>query len=300
MVTETAKEARNQKDEQQDAASTALVVLNDVDDDLILAELAGRASQAWVYKLPATGGGEPQTGLTIQGVHAVGREMAKNGEALRVMDWDFRETLDHVTAFVRVGRYAIRQDGTDALLDVSLGTRREHFRKPKRNGGWYLDPTALEKAMSKAERNGMAKLLDEGLRQKTLLMALSAPEHRLDVTVEQQATATKASARATSPPDREVIEVDQARSRAYAVAKQQELLSHADIHKALGLDCERGKPHTNDQDACHALRDWIAGNGLTQLKSWEIVAECLGSAMTIKEQASIPPKGMNIADVPFE
>ena len=150
--------------------------------------------------------------------------------------------------------------------------------------------------MSKAERNGMAKLLDEKLRQKTLMMALAAPEQREDVTPDQVRQVAKDHDRGQSPPPRAEVEIEEARRKAYQVAKQQEINGPEAIHKALGLECQKGRPHTQGQDGCHALRDWIADNGLSEQKSWEVVAECLGSAMTIEEQKKIPPKGMNGGD----
>ncbi|HXG36549.1 MAG TPA: hypothetical protein VNL15_06245 [Dehalococcoidia bacterium] len=188
--------------EEYDSETLALVAIEAVDDDLIVQELRGRAVEQWAYQLPTTNErGEKISGLTIAGVSESCRESARHGEAIRILDKEWRETEDAFYAIITAGRFAVAEDGREALLDTAVGTKRQAKRFwSKQKNGYMDDPFAFDKAISKAERNAKSKLLSMQVKQQVLALALQAGKVR-EVDRKEQETARKAQEKTAAPAE---------------------------------------------------------------------------------------------------
>lgn len=279
--------------------SRALLVLENIDTDLIVQELEGRAVRQWAYRFREGEGGQEVTGLTVAGVEQCSRESAKHGEALRIIrrDWYPMDagadgTPNAWFAVVEVGRYAVRETGEEILLDTSLGTKKELLRKySARKRRWYENPHALDVAISKAVRNAKKKLLDPELQERVLEKALGSGQV-LESSAERRLQAETEAAHESLPaPDRAQVAEDQARATFYATAavlgltKQDQI--HARLRSTIGLRCQDGAIHDaygqrvrpDDPGACHAMRAavdrYAATTGPSKAAAWEMLTEQL-------------------------
>jgi hypothetical protein len=280
--------------------SRALLVLENIDSDLIVQELEGRAVRQWAYRFREGGDdGAEVTGLTVAGVEQCSRESARHGEALRIIrrDWYPMDagadgTPNAWFAVVEVGRFAVRETGEEILLDTSLGTKQELLRKySARKRRWYENPHALDVAISKAVRNAKKKLLDPELQQRVLAAALDTGQV-LESSAERRLQAETEAAHESLPaPDRAQVAEAQARATFYATAgvlglKKQEDI-HARLRSTIGLVCPAGAVHDgyrrtvrpDDDGACHALRAaverYAATTGPSKAAGWEALTEQL-------------------------
>ncbi len=155
------------------------------DDSQIEAELAGKATEYYVYHFPQDG--KEIWGLSVKGANESVRLLNRNPKSgcririnpnfLRIE----REIIQNGQKGVEVAVYAenlINGDG-------AWGIKFESYLKPKRSGGNYTDKFALEKALSKAERNAKRKLIPEAIilemmkkfmRDKSKVVELEAPK----------------------------------------------------------------------------------------------------------------------------
>lgn len=247
----TAKEANGQE--------LALITLDRLDDDLIIAELQGRAVSAWAYIF--TQDGQEVTGLSVAGVEQAARETGRHGEAIRVIHHDWRETDDAYYVTVEAGRFYVASDGREVHVDTAIGAKKEAKLKWGKNKGWYTDKFAFEKAFSKAARNAKAKLLDETLKAEVIAMALKEGRYRQVSQADRKATA-KSQAKESSTPTAEQVKTEEARRRFFATAGEMTLNTLSEIHDFLGLACKgQGNHKNNDPEACHLLRERIAELG---------------------------------------
>src|SRR3989304_10132837 len=114
--------------EKQEGETLELVAFDRLDDELIIAELQGRAVQTWAYSFRQDN--QEVTGLSIGGVEQACRESGRQGEAIRVLRHEWRETEEAVIATVEAGRFLIAADGREILTDTTIGAKAA----PKKRG----------------------------------------------------------------------------------------------------------------------------------------------------------------------
>jgi len=131
------------------------VLMDAEDEKQIIAEMRGEIIKAYVYRY--TDKGHTVEGLSKAGVDAVAMNLAMQKKPLRVLGHSVVEDDKYIKAIVKVGRYIINEDGTESLLDTTLGTKRQ----AKFYVGGRENPFAYEQAVVKAERNGKRKLMPE-------------------------------------------------------------------------------------------------------------------------------------------
>ena len=259
--------------EKEGGESLDLVTFDRLDDELIIAELQGRAVQTWAYSFRQDN--QEISGLSIGGVEQACRESGRRGEAIRVLRHEWRETEDAVFATVEAGRFLIAADGREILTDTTIGAKAAPKRKwSNKKRGWYNDPFVFETAISKAARNAKSKLLDDRLKAETLAAALKAGRTR-QVDKKEVVAAKQAADREDEPPSAEDVRADEARRRFFKIAEGLGLLEHGAIHAAIGLKCHGEGPHGDDDPgACHRLSAglrYLASQGKSTAEAWEVM-----------------------------
>ena len=141
--------------------NSRLVVAAELSDDAIIEqELMGDVLPYFLYKFSQ--GGSDIVGLTVKGVSEVVRRLNRDKKS----GYNIRLNPDHL----KIER-DVEQDGVkgvavtvyaENLLDgnSAWGTKFEPYKKTGRNGT-YANEFAVEKALSKAERNAKRKLIPE-------------------------------------------------------------------------------------------------------------------------------------------
>lgn len=254
-----------------------LITLDRLDDDLIVAEVQGRAISTWAYKF--TQDGQEITGLSIAGVEQACRASGRHGEAIRILKHEWRETEDAYYGIVEAGRYLLSSDGREVLIDTAIGSKHEAKLKwSKKRNGWYEDPFAFEKAISKAARNAKAKLLDDQVKSEIVAAALKQGRTQA-VSPRQVKQARRETTKEESPPPRDKVKDDEARRRFFATAGEMELLTSDAIHAKLGLDCKgQGNHDDDDPEACHSLSarvDVLSNDGRGRAAAWDAMTKAL-------------------------
>jgi len=142
--------------------SQSFVVASEMaDDDAIEAELTGKAVESYVYSFKE--GGKTVTGLTVSGVNEMARLLTKkkdSGIKIRIVP----DSIKIDTNAEQEG-----QKGISVILiaenmlsgETAIGAKFEPFTKKGGKSGNYPNSFALEKAVSKAERNAKRKLIPE-------------------------------------------------------------------------------------------------------------------------------------------
>lgn len=137
------------------------VVASEVaDDEQIEAELMGKAMEHYVYSFSQDG--KPVTGMTVAGVNEMSRQLTKkkdSGIKIRIVPDSIK---------IERGVEENGEQGVSVILiaenmltgETAIGAKFEPFQKTGRKGK-YPNTFALEKAVSKAERNAKRKLIPE-------------------------------------------------------------------------------------------------------------------------------------------
>lgn len=145
-----------------------LVVASEMaDDSMIEQELMGEVLPYFVYTFK--NGGKDVTGLTVKGVNEVVRRVNRDKKS----GYNIRISPDHL----KIDRN-VEEDGekgvevsvyAENLLDgnSAWGIKFEPYYKKGRNGR-YQNTFAVEKALSKAERNAKRKLIPEQVATKMI------------------------------------------------------------------------------------------------------------------------------------
>ena len=148
--------------------SSKLVVAAELSDDAIIEqELMGEVLPYFIYQFNQKGG--TITGLTVKGVSEVVRRLNRDKKS----GYNIRLNPEHC----KIER-DVEQDGqkgvavtvyAENLLDgnSAWGTKFEPYKKTGRNGQ-YNNEFAVEKALSKAERNAKRKLIPETAATKMI------------------------------------------------------------------------------------------------------------------------------------
>lgn len=125
------------------------------DEKQIIAEMRGEILKEYVYSYKDKG--RTIEGLSLAGINAVSIYMAEMRKPMRALEQHITEDSEFVKAVVKVGRYSVKDDGTEVGLDSAYGAKRQakFYASGKEN------PFAFEQAISKAERNARKKLIPE-------------------------------------------------------------------------------------------------------------------------------------------
>lgn len=130
------------------------------DDDAIEAELMGRAMEHYVYSF--TEKGKTVTGMTVAGVNEMSRQLTKNSKSgikIRIVPDSIKiEQNIQMGNDLGVSVYLIAENMLTG--ETAIGSKFEAYKKTGKNGS-YPNTFALEKAVSKAERNAKRKLIPE-------------------------------------------------------------------------------------------------------------------------------------------
>lgn len=148
--------------------SAQFVVASELaDDEMIENELMGEVLPYYIYQFQQDG--KPVTGMTVKGVNEVVRRLNKqkdSGAKIRISPEHMRIERDveyDGVKGVEVSVYA------ENLIDgnSAWGIKFEPYKKKGRNGE-YTNTFAVEKAISKAERNAKRKLIPETAAMKII------------------------------------------------------------------------------------------------------------------------------------
>lgn len=131
------------------------LVMDKADEEQVLAEMRGEIIKEYVYSYIQ--GKKIVEGLSLAGINAVAIHMAENGYPLRVINQWITEDDKYIKAIVKVGRFSVTDEGTEVILDSTLGAKRQARNYPR----GAENPFAYELAITKAERNARKKLMPE-------------------------------------------------------------------------------------------------------------------------------------------
>jgi hypothetical protein len=173
--------------------SAAYELMDQADTQLIIEELTGivpASDRPLAYSFLS--GGKVVTGLTVVGIQECVRIMSSQArqsgdtdeprylvEVLRPMGKPEFEIIElpvlgpSIICSMTIGRYAVDvANGKEVFLDSAVGTKAQPAFQETRNGP-QKDPFFVEKAQSKAERNGKKKLIRADVAAAVLKTALS-------------------------------------------------------------------------------------------------------------------------------
>lgn len=139
-----------------------IVVASEMQDDaMIEADLMGEVLPFFIYEFQQDGG--TVRGLTVKGVSEMVRRLNRNpksGYKIHINPAHLKIERDVVYDSVKgVEVWVFAEDLVTG--NSAWGTKFEPYTKNKRGGGTYPNTFALEKALSKAERNAKKKLIPE-------------------------------------------------------------------------------------------------------------------------------------------
>lgn len=186
---------------------TRIVVASELaDDEIIEREMMGEVLPYFIYCFKQDG--KDVIGLTVKGVNEVVRRLGKDprsGSKIRINpQYLIKEECE------REGEKGIEVSvfAEDLVTGNSAwGVKFEPYKKKGRNGQ-YNNTFAVEKALSKAERNAKRKLIAEPLAMKTIqkIMKLE-PEtvKHLEAPKTVARTVTPAKPQATTPEELEAM-----------------------------------------------------------------------------------------------
>lgn len=137
------------------------------DDDAIEAELKGKAMEHYVYSFKQNGA--EVTGLTVAGVNEMSRLLTRkkdSGIKIRIVPESIKIKTDAEMQESK-GISVVLMAENMLSGETSIGAKFEPYQKKGRKG-LYENTFALEKAVSKAERNAKRKLIPEKLAIETI------------------------------------------------------------------------------------------------------------------------------------
>lgn len=143
-------------------------VMDRADEALILEEIQGNTLATMLYSFPQ--GGSVVTDLTVHGVTEIVRLLNERGGAKIGIAPDppaISETEDGYRVMVRA---------IDLRTGVSRWGIAEQEKQMKSGQQMIRDKFALTKALNKAERNALAKMIPEQFKQTVIAQFLGTPE----------------------------------------------------------------------------------------------------------------------------
>lgn len=169
------------EDEMRKDESEHYTDLDLADEEQIIQEMSGRASEKYIYELKQTGeDGQPVMGLSYAGTNWACRELAQQGEVIRVVKQeDVSDPADpeFIKIAVMTQRFKIdKETGRETALDSHISGKRQPRNMTKNvweNGvkkGTVSapDPFAWEKCLSKAVRNAKQALMPADMVRKLI------------------------------------------------------------------------------------------------------------------------------------
>ena len=182
------------------------------DDSMIEAELMGEVLPHYIYEFDQKG--KKITGLTVKGVNEVVRRLNRK-RSKGEMDSGYKITLppEHLkierdvsydgVLGIEVRVFAVNLiDGTSAW-----GIKFEPYKKSGRNGS-YENTFAIEKALSKAERNAKRKLIPETVATKMIEKMIATDPNsvkRLEPVQSKQISVTPIPPKPSTPAELKTV-----------------------------------------------------------------------------------------------
>ena len=147
------------------AVSDPFQIMDRLDDKQIVAELEGRLPEILTYHFKDKG--QEVWGLSKRGVDEAKSELARKGEVIREMDFNWTNEKDEAYFVVKAGRYLINNEGQEVLLDTAYGTKRQpkNWKKDKPNPFWF------EQGGMKASRNACSRLIPNKIKEAVIAYA---------------------------------------------------------------------------------------------------------------------------------
>lgn len=186
------------------------------DERLVLAELAGRVVDTYIYEPKYKDGrsmlnerGDPVIGLSFSGVNWACREFARKGEAIRIVTKPEIQPDPFDAEFVIISvvaqRFAVNiETGKEVALDSSVGVKRQGSQMQKKDGTVVFDQFWAEKGTSKAQRNAKQALLPTDFVKSMIKKALELKKNPTETRSRQPgktaAATTKPQGAAAPPP----------------------------------------------------------------------------------------------------
>ncbi|MDI6860340.1 MAG: hypothetical protein QMC85_07580 [Methanocellales archaeon] len=139
------------------------IVMERKDEDQILAEIKGEILKEYVYSFPS--GGRQVTGLSYAGVKEVARRLGSI-------------TLSDLKIDEREDSYTVQVKATDKIRDFQMwGVAKQPKKMKLRDGTEVEDQFALQKAVSKSQRNALRAIIPEKIAIEMLKTLLEGVGH---------------------------------------------------------------------------------------------------------------------------
>lgn len=226
-------------------ALDAYQLMDRLDEDQVVAEMAGRKSDILdklVYRFWQDG--KLICGLSKRGVDEAAREMAKANQCIRETSIEFAETDEWIDAKALVSRVIVDGEGGERVLESKFGLKRQMKFTNTRNG-LRADNFVFEKAGAKALRNALRRMIPEEI-VVNLIEKINAlcPEQVEDV--KQRGRQPK-----PPPPPEPTASIDMGLVKRIQigfkecgtdeVARKAFLMKHYGVDSVLGLTNEQGE-----------------------------------------------------------
>lgn len=139
------------------------LLFDKLDDDLIIKELEGKLPEILSYHFSQDG--KEVWGLSKAGVDEATAELARTrGEVIRELEVKVEDRENEALFTVKAGRFGVKNDGTEILLDCKFGFKRQakKYSNGKENPFWY------EQGAIKACRNASFRLIPKTITQSII------------------------------------------------------------------------------------------------------------------------------------
>ncbi len=180
------------------------------DDSMIEAELMGEVLPHYIYEF--TQKGKKITGLTVKGVNEVVRRLNRNKKSgYKITFPPEHMKVERDVSYDGVLGIEVRVLAVNLIDGTSAwGIKFEPYKKTGRNGN-YENTFAVEKALSKAERNAKRKLIPETVATKMIEKMIKADPNaiqRLAPVESKQIAVTPAPVRPSTKAEIQKIILD--------------------------------------------------------------------------------------------
>lgn len=152
----------------EDTAVSVYQVFDALDDELILDEIKGRITEAWVYD---AGG---KIGISKKGVDQSILEMAKQGwvfEELDVKVFDDPSDADYKLFTARVQAFRYTKEREKIEQGIQIGSKRQWIKMRLTSGALQPDPFWYEKGCAKAIRNAKLRFIPVEIESAVIALA---------------------------------------------------------------------------------------------------------------------------------
>ena len=178
-------------------------LMDALDDEAILRELEGIATETLVYTIRDKSGKE-LTGLSKGGTDEACNVLAHQREVIREEELHYTVQLESGEALftVRAARYVVAKDGREVKLDQVFGVKRQPLWYDGRQaaGPRVLNPHWYEQGAMKAARNARARLVPANVKAEIIARAKQTKRARVVDAPVPDRPAPAAPAPAGPPP----------------------------------------------------------------------------------------------------